>query len=318
MKLLWHLSLAVGVVATCLGLQRVYSTLQRSVVIQALTYLSRPHDGVVPLNLSGPHIWRGDELDTSSWRTELTTEQLADVVSGVAHARKTTRTLEHLTREDCPFPLLSSQLDAWRNATLPGIGLGFAVISGLDAAVWNITEQETFFWCLGLHLGRPGAQNGRGELLGHVRDEFRGGRPSSLAVRQYRTNEAITWHCDPADVVMLYCLTQGSTGGASRLVSSGAVYNAVVHARPDLAGRFFEPTLMDSRGDGGVSFFYMRPARFFAGVLRLFFHAEYFLTVIFITSLLCYNSHTNARVPPAGVQPSRCTYGWHGATTRRS
>jgi len=36
------------------------------------------------------------------------------------------------------------------------------------------------FWCLGRHLGVAGAQNGRGDLLGDVRDEFGGRKGDAL------------------------------------------------------------------------------------------------------------------------------------------
>jgi len=41
-------------------------------------------------------------------------------------------------------------------------------------------ESSVAFWCLGRHLGVAGAQNGRGDLLGDVRDEFGGRKGDAL------------------------------------------------------------------------------------------------------------------------------------------
>jgi len=120
---------------------------------------------------------------------------------------------------------------------------------------------------------------------------------------RYRTSEAITFHCDVADVVALLCLSQSAGGGGqSRLASSAAVINAVGfgigsggsgggggggggYSGTELLTALAEPWLLDTRGDGGVDFFSVRPLRCFDhgparghadGLLcRAFLHLEY-------------------------------------------
>ena len=67
------------------------------------------------------------------------------------------------------------------------------------------------------------SQNGRGNLLDHVKDfgqTFRD--PSS---RGPYTRERIEYHTDACDVVGLLCLQPAKRGGESTLASGGAVYN---------------------------------------------------------------------------------------------
>lgn len=135
-------------------------------------------------------------------------------------------------------------------------------------------------WCM--CGGRALAQNGAGDLLGHVRD-VRGGQGAGTGaakVRQYLTNEAIAFHCDAADVVGLLCVSEAARGGASRLASSVTVFNELLRRRgPAFAARLFEPQLLDTRGDGGLRFVAVEPAAALPGrPLSTFWHTEYFRT----------------------------------------
>jgi hypothetical protein len=97
-------------------------------------------------------------------------------------------------------------------------------------------------------------------------------------VRGYRTAAVLDYHCDAADAVGLLCLRPAREGGTSRFVSSVSVWNALHARRPDLAARLFRPLALDTRGDGGLDFFTVPPCRFADGVLRTFYHADYFRT----------------------------------------
>lgn len=76
--------------------------------------------------------------------------------------------LQSLTKDHMPLPLLSPEIEKWKAALTNGIGV--QLIKGLPVSRWTDYQREVFFWCLGLHMGTPGAQNTAGELLGHVRD----------------------------------------------------------------------------------------------------------------------------------------------------
>ena len=146
---------------------------------------------------------------------------------------------------------------------------------------WSEADASLCFWCLGLHMGRPGAQNPQGDLLGHVRDT--GDDARDPFVRLYRTAANIAYHCDAADVVGLLCLSTAKRGGASRIVSSVAVYDELVRRRPDLVARLYEPFLLDIRNEdasGALRYLPIPPCRFAGGRLRTFYHSDYFRSVV--------------------------------------
>jgi hypothetical protein len=151
------------------------------------------------------------------------------------------------------------------------------VVSGVPVERWSAADAERFFWCLGLHMGRPGAQNPQGDLLGHVTDT--GADAADPYVRLYQTSSPIAFHCDAADVVGLLCLSAGASGGASRIASSVAVYNEILRRRPDLVARLYEPFLLDIRNEdrsGELRYLPISPCRFADGRLRTFYHSDYF------------------------------------------
>jgi hypothetical protein len=133
----------------------------------------------------------------------------------------------------------------------------------------------------GLHLGVPGAQNPAGELLGHVTDY--GEEAANPNSRRYRTVGDIAFHCDLADAVGLLCLSTARRGGASRIVSSVSVYNELLRRRPDLIDRLYQPFHLDTRdeeGSGRMPYVLVPPCRYAGGVLRTFYHSDYFRSVV--------------------------------------
>jgi hypothetical protein len=145
---------------------------------------------------------------------------------------------------------------------------------------WGDELSSLAYWGLGLHIGRPGAQNPQNELLGHVVDT--GEDAANPFVRRYRTAGDIRYHCDLADAVGLLCLRTASSGGGSRIVSSVSVYNELLGRRPDLVERLFEPFLLDTRdegNEGGMKWVPVQPCCHAAGRLRTFYHSDYFRSV---------------------------------------
>ena len=120
-----------------------------------------------------------------------------------------------------------------------------------------------------------------GHLLGHVTDT--GARQQDENVRLYKTSANIDYHCDAADVVGLLCLNKAKSGGQSRIVSSVTVFNELLRRRPDLTPRLFEPVRLDIRDkevNEAGSTLPIPPCRFADGVLRTFYHADYFRSAV--------------------------------------
>lgn len=246
---------------------------------QAGHYFARPHEAPRHEPLHSAADWRGPDLaDAREWRFALTPAHVAELDAALAHAAATGKPTGALSAADFPLPTLSEQIARWR-AELQD-GRGFQVVSGIPVERLAAEESERLFWCLGLHLGRPGAQNPKGDLLGHVTDT--GARADDPFVRLYQTAADIAYHCDAADVVGLLCLRPARRGGASRIVSSVAVYNELLARRPDLVDRLYEPFLLDVRNEdskGEIRHLPIPPCRHAGGRLRTFYHSDYFRSV---------------------------------------
>ena len=251
--------------------RRVY----RPVALQTLYYLARPHSHVPSAPVTGPCAWHSrDHADEASWTDYLQPDDIRAIEAGLARLAHARRPLHEMRAHHLPLPDLATHIEAWRRQL--STGRGFVRIRGVPVDRWSNEDVERFFWALGQHLGVPGAQNGEGHLLGHVRD-LRLGQDGQ--VRQYKTSEAIEYHCDTADVVGLLCIRGAQRGGLSRIASSVAVFNRILARRPELAPVLFSPFHVDTRGDGGTDSFCVQPSAYYQGRLRTFYHSEYMRTV---------------------------------------
>ena len=246
---------------------------------QALHYFNRPHEDVRRTPLEGPAAWRGAELrGRDDWIVRLAPAEIDEIAAAVRAARAAGIAMSALRRGDFPLPTVASRLAAWA-AELQD-GRGFLLVRGLPVGAWGDDDSAFAYWGLGQHLGRPGAQNPQGELLGHVVDT--GEDAANPFVRRYRTAGDIAYHCDLADAVGLLCLRAARRGGASRLVSSVSVYNALLRRRPDLVDRLYEPFLLDTRDEqrgDQPPYIPVPPCRHAGGRLRTFWHSDYFRSV---------------------------------------
>jgi len=246
---------------------------------QALHYFDRPHEGVRREPLAGPAAWRGAELRSSDWIVPLDDTQTGELEAAVARVRDRGIAMAAVHRDDVPLPGLAPHLADWRREL--DSGRGFLLLRGLPVTRWGDELSALAYWILGLHLGRPGAQNPQGDLLGHVVDT--GEDAADPFVRRYRTAGDIAYHCDLADAVGLLCLRAARRGGASRIVSSVSVYNELLARRPDLVDRLYEPVALDARneqGRGGPAWVPVPPCRAAGGRLRTFYHSDYFRSAV--------------------------------------
>ena len=243
----------------------------KTLTAQTLHYFARPQERILREPLDVAAAWKGKELrQRDDWRETLTDYDIFEIERAVEAVRRTGKPMKELNSGDFPLPKLSKKIARWKDEIRSG--RGFQVLRGAPVQSWPQRDSELFFWCLGLHVGTPGAQNPQADLLGHVRDT--GESPDE--VRHYRPRVNIHFHCDAADVVGLLCLQKAKRGGQSRIVSSVSVYNELLGRRPDLVERLYEPFMMDTKGEGGVRHIPIRPCRFDEGQLRTFYHTDYF------------------------------------------
>ena len=240
-------------------------------------FTGRPHVGIPDGPLLVPAAWRGETIrGRGDYRYHLTTDEIAEIETGLAHARRGP-TIE-LTARDLPLPTLRKRIDRWRDELRDGVG--FVVVAGVPVERWSQDDAERFFWAFGAHLGTPGLQNPHGDLLGHVTDT--GDAAADPLVRLYRTASNINYHCDGADVVGLLCLKTAPTGGLSRIASSVTVFNELWHQDPRLAARLFESVRLDRRNEekpGQPPYALIQPACFDGTALRTFYHSDYYRSV---------------------------------------
>lgn len=245
----------------------------RSVTVQMMHYLLRPHSGSPRAPIISPAAWRQADLQRdATWMTTFHRAEIEELQAANRMARQSGKPVQELTAADYPLPTLHRRIKEW--AQVLADGRGVQVLRGIPVHDWPVQDCERFFFCFGQHMGIPGAQNRFNEILGHVRDE--GLSYKDPSVRGYRTTAHLSYHCDAADVVGLLCLRTAKSGGRSRFVSSITVWNDLFARRPDLAERLFQPLQLDTRGDGGLNFFPLPPCRHFDGRLRTFYHADYF------------------------------------------
>src|SRR5262249_16787825 len=130
----------------------------------------RPHESVLRESpLASPAAWRGPELAArDDWRVRLDAAQIDELIAAEHAAAATGRPTGELGTADFPLPTLADEIARWRAELADG--RGFLLVSGVPVERWSSAQVERAYWCLGLHLGRPGAQNAAGDLLGHVTD----------------------------------------------------------------------------------------------------------------------------------------------------
>lgn len=248
--------------------------LYRTITRQSLHYFARPHIGVPDRPVQSAAVWRGKDLREAPdrWCYQFTDEDIAELEVALEHAQASGLATQKLSDKLFPLPKLVAKLERWRDQV--NSGLGFVMLRGLPVERWSQQQCEQVFWCLGWHLGLPGAQNRQGDLLGHVIDT--GQDPQDWRVREYATSVGISFHCDAADAVGLMCLRPAKQGGLSRIASSVAIINELIRREPLLAQRLFRPFELDARGESGLQHFPIRPACFDGQALRTFYHSGYF------------------------------------------
>ncbi len=200
----------------------------------------------LPPPLVGAAAWYGPDIARrDDWIVVLSPEDVAEVEAAVAPLAAREADIAHIARDDFPLPSLGPRLRRLLFDVLEG--RGFVLIRGLPVRKWSMRECATAFFGIGAWLGSARSQNGKGHVLGHVRDL--GLDVNDPNVRIYQTHERQTFHTDSCDIVGLLCLQTAKSGGHSALVSSVTIYNEMYQRRPDLLRLLLEPIATDRRGE---------------------------------------------------------------------
>jgi len=193
-----------------------------------------------------PAQWTGAELDTSDdWKFVLTADDIVELDDAVAGVEARGLQIKDITLAGFPLPQLDSTLAQLRHQLMEGRGI--AVLRGVPVERYTIEQSAIAYWGIGLRVGEPVSQNKNGHLLGHVYDLIGPSRDGHPSYRAYHTSAELNYHSDSCDVVGLLCLRKSRSGGQSKIVSTVAVYNAILRRRPDLAAELVKPWYIDRR-----------------------------------------------------------------------
>jgi hypothetical protein len=206
--------------------------------------------------VSSPADWRADQIaDDPQWRLALSGVNQAEVLNGLAAAQNTGVDPGKVSTATFPLPTLGPRLQ--RLAHEVTRGRGFSLVQGVP--VDGLSEQQLTLVAVGIasHVGDLVAQGPQRLPVVHVRDA--GADSQQPTTRSYQHSRRLGFHADPTDVVALLCVQAAWSGGLSAIVSSVAVHNAVVTARPDLASLLYQPWWFDRRTGDGPDSFYQQP-----------------------------------------------------------
>lgn len=194
-----------------------------------------------------PADWRADNLANSDdWIYRLTGAEISEIDSAVAAFEESGADIADMSVADFPLPSLENRLERVEHDLLQGRGL--ALIRGVPVDRYSRRQAAIAYWGIALRLGVPVSQNGKGHLLGHVKN-LSGDDFETSTHRGYHTSTELPWHADSCDLVGLLCLQTAKSGGKSFIVSSAAIHNEMIARRPDLAAELAKPWYRDRRGE---------------------------------------------------------------------
>ncbi|KAL2022384.1 hypothetical protein VTK56DRAFT_5451 [Thermocarpiscus australiensis] len=213
-----------------------------------LYHLLRPYSDF-PKEITGPTVWkREDFIDSPDrWVHPFTDEEIQEL-SDTADAFIASGTpLTGISKDNFPLPKLGKLLTELREDLLNG--KGFVLFKRFPADLWGPLKTAVAYMGLGTYLGYFISQNGRGHVLGHVKDV--GDDPTQIhAVRIYRTAARQFFHADDGDIVGLLCVHRAQEGGESDIVSVHRVWNVLQREHPDVAELLTRPVwYFDRKGE---------------------------------------------------------------------
>jgi TfdA family taurine catabolism dioxygenase TauD len=222
--------------------------------------------------------WRGKDFrNAGDFTHRLTDAEIAEIDSAVQSIAE--RRIDHIAidRHNFELPQFGKRLISIRDDVLLR-GQGFMVIRGLPVERYSIEQAAAAFLGVGAYVGKPVSQNGKGHILGHVKNLGR--TIDDPTARIYQTTHKQTFHTDSVDIVALLCLKTAKSGGLSRIVSSMSLYNEMFRRRPDLATVLFEPFYFDRRGEAapGQKGYYETPIfHWYADQLSVIYGNRYYI-----------------------------------------
>ncbi|MCJ1223993.1 hypothetical protein MMC12_000636 [Toensbergia leucococca] len=202
-----------------------------------------------PDEITAPTLWKSEDYahNPERWTHVFTEDEIAEMSEAANRFLAAKTPLTGITKSNFQLPRLSQFLESIRSELLNG--KGFILFKGFPVKQWGNHKSAIAYMGLGTYLGYFVSQNGRGHVLGHVKDL--GDDATQIdKVRIYRTNARQYFHADDSDIVGLLCVARALEGGESDIVSSHHVYNVLKKERPDVLKTLIEPIwYFDRKGE---------------------------------------------------------------------
>jgi hypothetical protein len=194
-----------------------------------------------------PSAWTAAQMrERTDWILRLDDRDNEELRAALAHAKARGAGIPAMSAADFPLPRLAATMRGVRDEVTEG--RGFVLLRGLRLDDLDASDAAAIYWGLGSHMGRGRAQNAQGEVLGHVTDIGLDYRTNANA-RGYQSRLRLPFHNDLMDIVGLLCLATAKSGGASRIVSSTTIHNALLERAPEVVPTLYEPFCIDRRGE---------------------------------------------------------------------
>ncbi|KAK4565456.1 hypothetical protein LTR86_004073 [Recurvomyces mirabilis] len=253
-----------------------------------------------PTQITGPTVWQAEDYrdHPERWTHVFSDDEIAELSKAADDFLASGTPLTGISREQFPLPTLGPFFNTVRNEVLNG--KGFILFKGVPVEDWGLHKSAAAYLGFGTYFGHFTSQNGRGHILGHVKDL--GEDPTQKdKVRIYRTNAKQFFHTDGADLVGLLCIAKALEGGESDIVSTHHVFNTLQRTHPDVIETLVTPNwYFDRKGEvsEGQEPYYRSAIMFMendhAGESRVWCRFD----PNNVTSLRRFSEGPNAPIPP--------------------
>ena len=208
--------------------------------------LHLPATPLPPGPITGASAWTGRTMaGRDDWLWHLSADDIEEIDRAIHHFKASGAPMEKINLDNFPLTALKPKLAALLDDIIEG--RGFVMVRGFPVRRYDTASNAIAYLGLGRHFGTLRSSNGKGHLLGHVKDV--GADISQGSTRFYQTSRRLEYHTDSADIVGLLCLQTAKRGGESFIASSMTIYNEILKRRPDLITAAFTPYPTDRRGE---------------------------------------------------------------------
>lgn len=123
-----------------------------------------------PKEITGPTVWKAEDYrnNPERWTHVFSGDEIAELGKAADDFIKSGVPLTGITKDLFPLPRLEPFFRAVRKELING--KGFILFKGVPVEEWGLEKCAVMYMGLGSYFGYFVSQNGRGHVLGHVKD----------------------------------------------------------------------------------------------------------------------------------------------------